>query len=133
MGSSQNPLAVSAPVRLLFIGNKEDDFHRLRTLLSQPNGASFHLDHALSTRESLARLEQAAYDLVLFDGAIEYVPDVIVAQLADGGRLGAALLDRGVTRLIVGRKSGEAFGYLSLSDAGVPALPGFALPKTFTF
>ena len=67
MGSSQNPLAVSAPVRLLFIGNKEDDFHRLRTLLSQPNGASFHLDHALSTRESLARLEQAAYDLVLFD------------------------------------------------------------------
>jgi protein-L-isoaspartate(D-aspartate) O-methyltransferase len=35
--------------------------------------------------------------------------------------------------LIVGRKSGIAFGYLSLADAGVPALPGFARPKAFIF
>lgn len=75
----------------------------------------------------------AAYDLILIDGAIEYLPDAIVGQLADGGRLGTALVDRGITRLIVGRKSAGAFGYLSLSDAGVPALPGFARPKAFTF
>ena len=75
----------------------------------------------------------APYDQVLIDGAVEYVPDAIVDQLANGGRLGTALLDRGITRLIVGRKVGGAFGYLSLSDAGVPALPGFARPKAFTF
>lgn len=75
----------------------------------------------------------AAYDLILIDGAIEYVPDAIIDQLADGGRLGTALVDRGITRLIVGRKSAGAFGYLSLSDAGVPALPGFARPRAFTF
>jgi protein-L-isoaspartate(D-aspartate) O-methyltransferase len=61
------------------------------------------------------------------------IPDAIVAQLADGGRLGTALVDRGVTRLIVGRKSGGAFGYLSIGDAGVPALPGFTRAKAFTF
>jgi protein-L-isoaspartate(D-aspartate) O-methyltransferase len=77
--------------------------------------------------------KSAPYDQVLIDGAIEYIPDAIVDQLADGGRLGAALVDRGITRLIVGRKAGQAFGYLSLSDAGVPALPGFARPKAFTF
>lgn len=75
----------------------------------------------------------APYDLVLIDGAVEEVPEAIVDQLADGGRLGTALTDRGITRLIVGRKAGIAFGYLSLADAGVPALPGFARPKTFVF
>ena len=77
--------------------------------------------------------EGAPYDLILIDGAVEYIPDAIVAQLADGGRLGTAIVDRGVTRLVVGRKVGGAFGYLSIGDAGVPALPGFSRPKAFTF
>jgi len=75
----------------------------------------------------------ASYDQILIDGAVEYIPDAIIDQLADGGCLGTALLDRGVTRLIVGRKSGGAFGYLSIGDAGVPALPGFSRPRSFTF
>jgi protein-L-isoaspartate(D-aspartate) O-methyltransferase len=75
----------------------------------------------------------APYDQILIDGAVEYIPDAIIEQLADGGRLGTALADRGVTRLIVGRKAAGAFGYLSLSDAGVPALPGFSRPRAFTF
>lgn len=75
----------------------------------------------------------APYDLILIDGAVEHLPDAIVAQLADGGRLGAALIDRGVTRLIVGRKAAGAFGFLTISDSGSPALPGFARPKAFTF
>ena len=75
----------------------------------------------------------APYDQILIDGAVEQIPDAIIDQLANGGRLGTALIDRGITRLIVGRKAGGAFGYLSVSDAGVPALPGFARPKAFTF
>ena len=75
----------------------------------------------------------APYDQILMDGAVEYLPGAVVDQLADGGRLGAALVDRGITRLIVGRKAGGAFGYLSIGDAGVPALPGFSRPTAFTF
>lgn len=75
----------------------------------------------------------APYDHILIDGAVEIIPDAIVGQLADGGRLGTALIDRGVARLIVGRKAGGAFGYLSIGDAGSPALPGFSRPKAFTF
>ena len=77
--------------------------------------------------------KNAPYDLILIDGAVEFIPDAIVDQLADGGHLGTALVDRGITRLIVGRKAGNAFGYLSVADAGVPALPGFSRPKAFTF
>lgn len=75
----------------------------------------------------------APYDQILIDGAVEFIPDPLVEQLANGGRLGTALVDRGITRLVVGRKAGGAFGYLSLSDAGVPVLPGFTRPKAFTF
>lgn len=77
--------------------------------------------------------KSAPYDQILIDGAVEFVPETIIDQLANGGRLGTALIDRGITRLIVGRKAGGAFGYLSLSDAGVPALPGFSRPQAFTF
>ena len=73
------------------------------------------------------------FDQILIDGAVEVIPETIIAQLADGGRLGTAIVDRGITRLVVGRKVGGAFGYLSIADAGVPALPGFTRPKAFTF
>lgn len=75
----------------------------------------------------------APYNLILIDGAVEFIPDPITDQLAPGGRLGAGLVEGGVIRLIVGRKSGSAFGYLSVADAALPALPGFKRPRTFTF
>ena len=75
----------------------------------------------------------APYDHILIDGAIETIPDDIIGQLGDGGQLGTSLIERGVTRLIVGRKAGSGFGFLSLGDAGTPALPGFRRPTAFTF
>jgi protein-L-isoaspartate(D-aspartate) O-methyltransferase len=75
----------------------------------------------------------APYDLILIDGAVEFISDAIVKQLADGGRLGAALAEDGITRLIVGQKVAGAFGYLSIADAGVAPLPGFTRPRGFRF
>jgi protein-L-isoaspartate(D-aspartate) O-methyltransferase len=76
---------------------------------------------------------KAPFDLVLIDGAIEHIPEAIVAQLTDHGRLGTALIDRGITRLAVGRRAGAGFGLHTLADAGAAALPGFARPRAFTF
>ena len=75
----------------------------------------------------------APYDLILIDGAVEFVPDALVAQLADLGRLVSGTIDRGVTRLSIGRKSGDAFGMVAFSDAAVAVLPGFARAKAFSF
>ena len=75
----------------------------------------------------------APYDQILIDGAVEHIPDALIDQLAEDGRLGGAIIDRGVTRLVIGRKAGGAFGILSIGDAGVPPLPGFSRPKAFTF
>ena len=77
--------------------------------------------------------EGAPYDLILIDGAVEFVPQAIIDQLVDGGRLAAALLDRGVTRIAIGRRAGDAFGMAAMADSASAILPGFLKPKTFTF
>jgi len=75
----------------------------------------------------------APYDLILIDGAVEFVPQALIDQLADGGRLAAAILEDGVTRLSLGRKAGTGFGMTAFSDAAAAILPGFARPQTFRF
>ncbi len=77
--------------------------------------------------------KDAPYDLILLDGAIEQVPGALVKQLEDGGRLAGAIVDRGVTRLVIGRASGGALGLRSIADADVATLPGFERPRAFTF
>jgi protein-L-isoaspartate(D-aspartate) O-methyltransferase len=73
------------------------------------------------------------YDFILIDGAVEQVPPAIVDQAADGGRISLALLDRGVTRLALGRVIGGAFGVTTYADAAAAILPGFEKPRIFTF
>jgi protein-L-isoaspartate(D-aspartate) O-methyltransferase len=75
----------------------------------------------------------APYDFILIDGAVEYVPPAIVAQAAEGARIGVAMLDRGVTRLAMGRVAGGAFGLTAFADAAVAILPGFEQPRNFVF
>lgn len=75
----------------------------------------------------------APYDLILLDGAVEDVPAALTRQLGDGGRLAGAIVDRGVTRLVIGRVSGDALGLRSIADADVELIPGFERPRAFTF
>ena len=77
--------------------------------------------------------EGAPYDLILIDGAVAFVPDALIGQLRDGGRLAAGLLEQGVTRLAIGRKAGDGFAMTAFADAVTALLPGFARPKAFTF
>ena len=75
----------------------------------------------------------APYDLILIDGAIEYIPEELVGRLVEGGRLGTAFLDRGVSRIVVGRAVSGRLGLRTIVDADVTPLPGFERPGAFTF
>lgn len=77
--------------------------------------------------------EGAPYDVLVIDGAVDYVPDALVAQLRIGGRAVAGLVDRGVTRLAAGRRSEGGFGLVDFADIECARLPGFVRPKTFQF
>jgi protein-L-isoaspartate(D-aspartate) O-methyltransferase len=75
----------------------------------------------------------APYDLILIDGAVEFVPQALIDQLKDEGKIATAIVENGVTRLAVGRKAGEGFGIAAFADAAAAVLPQFQKPKTFTF
>lgn len=77
---------------------------------------------------------RAPYQIILVDGAVEYIPDALIDQLEVGGRLAAALVEDGVTRLVLGRRTpGGAFGVQAFTDNSAARLPGFEKPRVFTF
>lgn len=75
---------------------------------------------------------RSPYDAILIDGAVDHLPATLADQLADGGRLAAAI-DRGVINLVYGRKHGGSFGLTEFAEAQSARLPGFEQPKAFTF
>jgi protein-L-isoaspartate(D-aspartate) O-methyltransferase len=73
------------------------------------------------------------YTLLLIDGAIEMLPDALAAALAEDGRVVTGLVERGVTRLAVGRKAAGRVGFLTLAEADFAPLAGFERPRTWSF
>ena len=63
--------------------------------------------------------------LVLIDGAIEHLPDALVRKLPEGVRIVTGLIERGVTRLAVGRKTGGTIGLVALAETGAPRIAAF--------
>ncbi len=74
-----------------------------------------------------------AFTLLLIDGAIEQLPAGLAGSLADEGRVATGTVERGVTRLAVGRKVGGEVALLPIAEMGIPVLPAFARPKGWSF
>lgn len=76
----------------------------------------------------------APYHLILVDGGVEAVPDTLIAQLAEGGRMVMVLTPAGgLPVAMLGRKLGGAFITTPVMDAAAPVLPGFAPAPSFVF
>ncbi len=75
----------------------------------------------------------APYDAIVIDGAVEFVPEALIVQLAPEGRLTTAMSDDGVARLAVGRRGGAGFALVPFVDAEAVPLPGFVRPREFAF
>jgi protein-L-isoaspartate(D-aspartate) O-methyltransferase len=65
------------------------------------------------------------------------VPQAILDQLAEGGRLVVALATDSdlvrLTRVRLYRRIGDSFSSVSLFEAAAPILPGFEFKPHFTF
>ncbi|RVQ67879.1 protein-L-isoaspartate O-methyltransferase [Croceicoccus ponticola] len=73
------------------------------------------------------------YDLIIIDGAVEDLPKSFAQQLADDGRIVTGTVDRGVTRVAVGRRSGKAIAMRPVADIAMPVLTAFAAAKGWSF
>ena len=75
----------------------------------------------------------APYDVLVVDGAIETLPDALIAQVRPGGRVVSGIAERGLTRLASGRKTDGGFALAAFVDVECVKLPGFDTPKPFRF
>lgn len=79
----------------------------------------------------------APVDVMLVEGAIEHLPATLARRLSPDGRVGAAIVEDGVTRLATGRvaasSAGQTVGFTSFAEAQVPILPGFSSAPAFAF
>lgn len=87
----------------------------------------------ITAADAAAGKAKGRFSLILVDGAIEQLPDSLSARLEDAGRLVTGLVERGVTRLAIGRKAAGAVALLPLAEMGIPVLAEFAAPKRWSF
>jgi len=75
----------------------------------------------------------APYDVILVEGAAEVVPDSLLRQLKDGGRLVAVVGRAPMGKAMIYRMAGGRATAQPLFDAAAPLLPGFVKPAAFVF
>jgi protein-L-isoaspartate(D-aspartate) O-methyltransferase len=73
------------------------------------------------------------YDAILVNGAVPEVPQALLDQLKDGGRLTAVISDDTFGRAAQWRRLGATFDQRTIFEAGAPHLPGFARKAEFVF
>jgi protein-L-isoaspartate(D-aspartate) O-methyltransferase len=77
---------------------------------------------------------RAPYDVILVEGSVPDVPEALLAQLADRGRLLVVVATQnGFGAATLYRRSGNVVGGRAVFEAGAPALPGFERAAGFVF
>jgi protein-L-isoaspartate(D-aspartate) O-methyltransferase len=75
----------------------------------------------------------ASYDVIFVNGAAEVVPERLLRQLAEGGRLVGVVGRRPASKAVLYLANGGQASAVPIFDAAAPALPGFAEPPQFVF
>jgi protein-L-isoaspartate(D-aspartate) O-methyltransferase len=76
---------------------------------------------------------KAPYDVIFVNGAVEKIPDALLGQLANGGRL-VAIIQTGAQGMAhLYERNGAHFGSRAGFDASAPKLAGFGQPVGFVF
>ena len=76
--------------------------------------------------------KHAPFDVIVVQGAVEHLPEALIAQLKDGGRIGCLFAEgaNGVVR--VGYKMDGAVSWRFAFNASAPVLAGFERHRAFT-
>src|SRR5262245_35434281 len=75
---------------------------------------------------------KAPFDAILLEGAVSHVPDALLVQLKEGGRLVGVIADGTFGQAQVWRRTGSIFDARPAFDAGAESLPGFAREAQFS-
>lgn len=76
--------------------------------------------------------QHGPYDAILIEGAVEQVPDAILYQLKEGGRIGCLFMEGALGVVRIGYKIDGDVTWRFAFNASAPVLPGFAKEAAFT-
>lgn len=71
------------------------------------------------------------YDVIVVEGGVEVMPEALLAQLKDGGRIGAVFMEGALGIVRIGHKSNGKVTWRFGFNAAAPVLPGFAGARAF--
>ena len=122
--------AVVARVAQMVIGVEADE--------SLASGAQDQLsavsaDNAIVHIGALAEgaAEHGPYDVIMVQGGVETMPEALLNQLKDGGRIIAIFMSGALGEVKIGYKSADQISWRLAFNAGAPVLPGFEAAKEF--
>ncbi len=71
------------------------------------------------------------YDAITIEGAAERVPQALIDQLKEGGRIGCLFMDGALGVCRIGRKHDGVVTWRYAFNAAAPVLPGFSAEREF--
>lgn len=77
--------------------------------------------------------EHGPYDVIILEGGVQTVPDELVSQIKEGGRIAAIFVNDHVGRCRIGYKKESVISWSDEFDVMTPVLPGFEVEKEFSF
>lgn len=75
--------------------------------------------------------QHGPYDAILIQGGVEQVPDSLLEQLKDGGRIGCVFMEGALGVVRIGYKIDGDITWRFAFNASAPVLPGFAKEAVF--
>lgn len=106
-------------------------------------------DHAAQAQNSLSKIgidnaavlegalvegaaKSAPYDIIMLQGAVEIVPDAVLAQLREGGRIACIFAEGALGVVRIGHKIDGKVNWRYAFNAGAPVLNGFHKEAAFS-
>lgn len=116
-----------------FVVAVEDEPDRAQE--AQQNLSDYGVDNAAVFEGALVdgAAKNGPYDVIILQGAVEFIPANLLAQIRDGGRIVAIFTEGALGVVRIGRKVDGAMNWRMSFNAGAPLLAGFSKEAEFTF
>lgn len=82
---------------------------------------------------ALGCVKSAPYDVIAVQGGLSEVPEALLAQLKDGGRIAAVFMQGGLGAVRVGHKAAGKVTWRFAYNAAAPVIAGFGARHEFEF
>lgn len=122
--------AVAARMAQVVVAVEEDEAmaSEAQVLLSEA-GADNAILHVGPLAEGAP--EHGPYDVIMVQGGVGELPQTLIDQLKDGGRIACIFMEDALGVVRIGYKTGDTVSWRFAFNASAPVLPGFEKQRVF--